>query len=165
MRRPNALKQIVMLAVVLAVAVTSYLGRETAPRPAAPPTERSSPRDPDVERTQSPLDDSRLRAAISQRQRDVLVQGHGEVIKLLPDDHEGSRHQRILLRLPMGGTLLVAHNIDLAPRVADVQRGDTIEFQGEYIWNDRGGVLHWTHHDPAGRHPGGWLRHAGRTYE
>jgi Protein of unknown function (DUF3465) len=165
MRRRNALKQIVTLAIVLAVAVASYLGRETAPRTTAPPTERSSPREVDVERTRSPLDDSSLRNAIAQRQRDVLVQGRGEVIKLLPDDHEGSRHQRILLRLPMGGTLLVAHNIDLAPRVAGLERGDTIEFQGEYVWNDKGGVLHWTHHDPARRHPGGWLRHEGRSYE
>lgn len=154
-----------MLALVLAIAVASYVGRETAPRPIAPPAERSGPRDLDLGRARSPLDDSSLQAAIAQRQRDVLVQGHGEVIKLLPDDHDGSRHQRILLRLPMGGTLLVAHNIDLAPRVASLERGDTVEFQGEYIWNDKGGVLHWTHHDPARRHPGGWLRHDGRTYE
>jgi len=165
MRRPNAIKQIGMLAVVLAVAVASYVGRETTPRPTAPPAERSSPRDLDVERAPSTLDDTALRDAIQQRQRDVLVQGHGTVLKLLPDDHEGSRHQRILLRLPMGGTLLVAHNIDLAPRVAGLEHGDMVEFQGEYIWNDRGGVLHWTHHDPARRHPGGWLRHSGRTYE
>ena len=165
MRRSRPIKQIAMLAVVLAVALAGYLGRETAPRPTAPPTERSGPRDIDVERAPSALDDSTLREAIAQRQRDVLVQGQGEVIKLLPDDHDGSRHQRILLRLPTGGTLLVAHNIDLAPRVAGLQRGDVLEFQGEYIWNDKGGVLHWTHHDPARRHPGGWLRHDGRTYE
>ena len=165
MRRPGALRQIAILAVVLAVALASDLGRETAPRPTAPADERPVPREIGVEPAQSPLDDSSLRSAIAQRQRDVLVQGHGEVIKLLPDDHEGSRHQRILLRLPMGGTLLVAHNLDLAPRLADVERGDTIEFQGEYIWNDKGGVLHWTHHDPARRHPGGWLRHDGRTYQ
>ncbi len=154
-----------MLAVVLAVALVSYVARDTAPRPTAPPVERSVPRDADGERAPSTLDDSSLREAIARRQRDVLVQGQGEVIKLLPDDHDGSRHQRILLRLPMGGTLLVAHNIDLAPRIAGLQRGDVVEFQGEYIWNDKGGVLHWTHHDPARRHPGGWLRHDGRIYE
>ena len=29
---------------------------------------------------------------------------------------------------------------------------------------ERGGVLHWTHHDPDGRRPGGWLEHEGRRY-
>ena len=160
MPRPSAPRQLVLLAIVLAVAAYNYFSREThAP---STPVEHG----PLVEgRSQAPLDDRTLRDAIDRRQRDVLVQGQGTVIKLLPDDHEGSRHQRILLRLPMGDTLLIAHNIDLAPRLADLQRGDTVEFQGEYIWNDKGGVLHWTHHDPARRHPGGWLRHAGRTYE
>ncbi|WP_442957776.1 DUF3465 domain-containing protein [Polaromonas sp.] len=26
----------------------------------------------------------------------------------------------------------------------------------------RAGVIHWTHHDPGGRHVVGWLRHGGR---
>lgn len=160
MLRPKALKQLVLLAAVLVAATISYIGR--AP-PAAPAPVHQGPT---VEgRTQAPLDELALREAIDRHQRDVLVQGQGEVIKVLPDDRQGSRHQRILLRLPMGDTLLIAHNIDLAPRVPDLERGDTVEFQGEYVWNDKGGVLHWTHHDPARRHPGGWLRHAGRTYE
>jgi hypothetical protein len=45
-----------------------------------------------------------------------------------------------------------------------VERGDTVTVQGIYEWNDRGGVVHWTHHDPDGRGPGGWIRHRGEVY-
>ncbi len=96
---------------------------------------------------------------------DVLVEASGVVHGVLPDDREGSRHQRLLVRLRNDQTVLIAHNIDLAPRVAGVRRGDPIRFKGEYEWNERGGVVHWTHRDPAGRHPGGWLEHAGRRYD
>ncbi len=103
--------------------------------------------------------------AFSARQSGVQVMGEGVVTALLSDDNEGSRHQRFILRLESGQTVLVAHNIDLAERIASLSKGDTVAFHGVYEWNDKGGVIHWTHHDPAGRHTGGWLKHAGRTYE
>ena len=93
------------------------------------------------------------------------VRCSGRVIRLLPDDNAGSRHQRFIIELPGGRTLLVAHNIDLAPRVANLQKGDMISFNGEFEWNDRGGVIHWTHHDPSGDHEAGWIRHNGRDYQ
>ncbi len=106
-----------------------------------------------------------LASAIADRESGVQVQGGGTVTKVLPDDTNGSQHQRFILRLSSGQTLLIAHNIDLAPRVASLQPGDQVEFNGVFEWNDRGGVVHWTHHDPAGRHVPGWLRHAGQTYQ
>lgn len=112
----------------------------------------------------SPGGASAIAAAYQNRQSDLQVQGSGRVVRVLPDDNEGSRHQRFILELETGQTLLVSHNIDLAPRIDSLQRGDTVEFFGEYEWNDRGGVLHWTHHDPRGRHVDGWLRHEGKTY-
>jgi hypothetical protein len=103
--------------------------------------------------------------AFSDHQSHIQVRGAGQVSRVLPDDNDGSRHQRFIVRLASGQTLLVAHNIDLAPRVDDLKTGDTVEFNGEYDWDSRGGVIHWTHHDPQGRHASGWLRHDGRSYQ
>lgn len=93
------------------------------------------------------------------------VEGEGVVTRLLPDDTSGSRHQRFILRLDGGQTILIAHNIDLAPEVRQLSVGDTVAFRGEYQWTERGGVVHWTHRDPAGRHSAGWLRVGSRTYQ
>lgn len=106
-----------------------------------------------------------LLRAYQNREAKVQIKGQGRVIKLLKDDLDGSRHQRILLRVNPSQTLLIAHNIDLAPRIDNLKIGDTLDFYGEYIWNDQGGVLHWTHKDPRGRHADGWLRYKGRLYQ
>lgn len=109
--------------------------------------------------------DQKLKQAYENRQSDLQVQGSGTVIRLLPDDNDGSRHQKFILRLNNKQTLLVAHNIDLAPRLANLRVGDRVQFYGEYEWNVKGGVMHWTHRDPNNRHPHGWLKHNGRKYE
>lgn len=109
--------------------------------------------------------DSAILEAYREQRGDVQVRGGGVVVKVLPDDTRGSQHQRFLLEIPSGLTLLVAHNIDLAPRIPGLREGDRVDFYGEYEWNDKGGVIHWTHHDPGGRHVGGWLEHAGQRYE
>ena len=95
----------------------------------------------------------------------VQVEGEGVVTRILSDDVKGSRHQRFVLRLSSGQTVLITHNIDLAPRVDDLREGDSVEFNGEYVWNAQGGLVHWTHRDPAGRHMTGWLKHNGRIYQ
>lgn len=93
------------------------------------------------------------------------VSGSGTVSRVLSDDNEGSRHQRFILELEHGGTLLVAHNIDLAPRIPSLRTGDRVAFYGEYETNPQGGVVHWTHRDPQGRHTDGWLEHNGQRYQ
>jgi hypothetical protein len=106
-----------------------------------------------------------LQNAFANRQSDIQVKGAGKVTKLLNDDLDGSRHQSFIVMLGSGDTLLVSHNIDLAPRIDSLGKGDTVEFFGEYEWNSKGGVIHWTHHDPDGRHVGGWIKHLGKTYQ
>ncbi|MGC3980889.1 MAG: DUF3465 domain-containing protein [Steroidobacteraceae bacterium] len=110
-------------------------------------------------------DAGRLAQAFKNQQSNVQVQAGGVVSRVLADDRDGSAHQRFIVRLASGQTVLIAHNIDLAPRVANLREGDAIEFLGEYEWNAQGGVVHWTHRDPDGSHVSGWLRHDGRTYQ
>ena len=109
--------------------------------------------------------DTHIDKAYHSKQSDVQVLGVGKVIKVLKDDTKGSQHQRFLVKLPSNLTILIAHNIDLAPRVADLKAGDAIEFYGEYEWNNKGGVVHWTHHDPRKKHKDGWLKHNGIIYQ
>jgi len=106
-----------------------------------------------------------VEAAYNNKKSDVQIQGQGTVVRVLPDDRDGSRHQRFIVKLDIGQALLIAHNIDLAPRVTDLNMGDTVAFYGEYEWNSKGGVIHWTHLDPAHRHIDGWLKHRGKTYQ
>ncbi|MEM9292873.1 MAG: DUF3465 domain-containing protein [Acidobacteriota bacterium] len=103
-------------------------------------------------------------AAFRNETSGFMVTCPGRVARVLPDDNEGSRHQRFILDVSGSRTLLVAHNIDLAPK-APLQQGDSVIVRGQYEWNNRGGVLHWTHHDPRGRRAGGWLEVDGQRYK
>ena len=106
----------------------------------------------------------KLAHAYRNKLSNVQVRGEGTVVRLLEDDNEGSRHQRFIVRLANQQTVLIAHNIDLASRVNSLKKGDSIEFYGEYEWNDKGGVVHWTHKDPNNKHPHGYLKYVGLKY-
>ncbi|NWK75217.1 DUF3465 domain-containing protein [Acinetobacter sp. SwsAc6] len=115
--------------------------------------------------TVSQDDLAKIQQAFAQQKSNVQVQSVGTVKAVLKDDNEGSRHQKFILKLNNGQTVLVAHNIDLSPRIDHLQKGDTVEFYGEYEYLAQGGVIHWTHHDPNGRHVDGWLKHQGKIYQ
>jgi hypothetical protein len=111
------------------------------------------------------VSDDAIGRAFANRASGTQVEGEGAVIRVLPDDLNGSRHQRFIVELASGQTLLISHNIDLAPRVDRLEVGDSVRFSGEYAWNEKGGVVHWTHRDPRGRHVAGWVVHNGKTYQ
>lgn len=134
---------------------TSESGRHPAPIadlvvPAAAPAER--------------VGEDAILALIEGEISGEMVTLEAEIVKVLPDDNDGSRHQRLLLALESGGTVLISHNIDLAPRVP-AEEGDVIVVRGQYEWNEKGGVVHWTHHDPKGWREGGWIELDGERYE
>jgi hypothetical protein len=105
-----------------------------------------------------------IEQAFAHKKSDVQVSGKGVVIKLLPDDNKGAQHQRFLVKINEYQTLLFAHNIDLASRVP-LQVGDEVTFNGEYVYNPKGGIVHWTHLDPQGHHPAGWVMLNGNKYQ
>ncbi|HSG11260.1 MAG TPA: DUF3465 domain-containing protein [Gammaproteobacteria bacterium] len=108
--------------------------------------------------------DNSVKAAYDAKRSRVWLETQGRVTRILSDDNEGSRHQRFIVEVGGGHTVLVAHNIDLANRVP-LSQGDAVDLRGRYEWNDRGGVIHWTHHDPDGSQAGGWIRRNGELYK
>lgn len=148
------IKNILAILVVLLVVYT-YLKEQGVTLPGLPASQIS------VESSRP----GSLKRAIDNQLSDIQVEGAGKVSKLLRDDLSGSRHQRFILKLDDNRSLLVAHNIDLAPKIESLRKGDRVDFYGEYEWNNKGGVLHWTHHDPGGRHIDGWLEHKGKRYQ
>lgn len=117
---------------------------------------------PKIQDTQTVI--NKIRRAADSQQSGWWLTTQAKVIKILKDDTKGSRHQKFLIKLAPDVTLLVAHNIDLAPRVP-LSKGDTIKIRGRYEWNNRGGVIHWTHHDPKGRKKDGWIYHDKKYYK
>ncbi len=105
-----------------------------------------------------------LKRAYRLHQSEIQVRFSGKVIVLLPNDEDGSRHQRFIVELASGQTLLIAHNIDLAPVVSGLRKGSKVSVRGEYIWSSEGGIVHYTHDDPDGSHPSGWIKFKGMKY-
>ena len=108
-------------------------------------------------------DNVAIRTAYGKQDTGRWIEDSGFVLRLLSDDNDDSRHQRFILQLRNRDTLLIAHNIDLAERVP-VSLGDRVRFRGMYEWNDLGGLVHWTHHDPMGVEDGGWVQYRRETY-
>ena len=108
---------------------------------------------------------SALSDAFNNKTSNIQVEGIEVVVHLFPGDRKGSKHQKFILKLSSGQTVLISHNISLAARINSLKKGDMVNFYGEYEWNPKGGVVHWTHRDPTGKHRDGWLKHNGLIFQ
>ena len=165
----ETLRRALAIAVLaLCAYLTIYRTRAThsaATTPAAPPAPTPPASASPTAAATPVVDDPSIARAIADHAHEVTVDAAGVVSRVLPDDREGERHQRFIVRLPSGSTVLIAHNIDIAPRIEGLRTGAPIVFEGEYVWNAQGGVVHWTHHDPSGRHKSGFVKYDGRLYQ
>ncbi|MCA8961076.1 MAG: DUF3465 domain-containing protein [Planctomycetes bacterium] len=178
----GVVKKIVGVVVLAVAAVVAYVESRSAPEsggtptvspnspPSTPaptkPTPTSSTSSTATTRGEGEIrsEDQRILDAFRAERSGFMVTVRGTVERTLPDDNEGSRHQKFILRIAQRHTVLVTHNIDLATRVP-VHDGDAVTIHGQYEWSDKGGVLHWTHHDPQKFHEEGWIEHDGKRYE
>lgn len=87
----------------------------------------------------------------------VHVTFSATVYKLLPDDTKGIPHQRFLLRLSNNTTVLIAHNTNLGTYL-NIKPGDVVDVSGEYIWNKKGGLVHYTHPATSTFRQGGFIK-------
>lgn len=149
---------------VLLVSLGVVLGLSFALAGCASSKESGSPVAAQGSIAQSAVQDAEAIQAQQQQLVNVEVTVAAPVQKLLRDDTRGRPHQKFLILLSNGTTVLVAHNTGEAPRVP-IAEGDIVRIHGEYIWNRKGGLIHWTHHSTTPRHEGGWIEFNGRRYE
>lgn len=180
-REGKAKSSLLATLAVIALFLVSWLVRRKQDAHPEAPTPSSSKQPSPSSKSSSPVsqksgsaasrsassesDDGGISDLYRRRESDAWVEATGRVVKILPDDAEGERHQRWLLELSTDITILIAHNIDLAPRVP-IKVGDTLRFRGEYEWTDKGGTIHFTHRPRfQRRQPGGWVDHDGTRFE
>jgi hypothetical protein len=103
----------------------------------------------------------------AQRSR-VEVTADGSVARVLGiREGPSGTHEGFLLHLRgsagRGLTVRVEDNVDITGRIP-LREGDDVIVKGEYVYDPRGGLIHYTHHDPRGRHPSGYVRVGDRVY-
>ncbi len=97
------------------------------------------------------------------------VTASGSVVRILGTrvGPSGS-HEGFLLHLRgaagRGLTVRIEDNVDLTGPIP-LHPGEEVEVRGEYIYDSRGGLIHYTHRDPRGRHVAGYVRAGGNLYQ
>lgn len=110
-------------------------------------------------------DNGSVQRYFAERRSNVEVTVAGTVTRLLTDDPGPSgTHQRFIVQVAAATqTLLIENNVDIGKRVP-VAVGDGVTVHGEYVWNEQGGLIHFTHHDPQHTHEDGWIELRGLRY-
>ncbi len=121
---------------------------------------------PNAASTGMPIDNAVVCNAFAQHRSGVEVDAEGTVTRVLGTRAgKQSPHTGFLVQLqPCGVTVRVEANTDFTG-IVPVRRGDDVVLRGEYEYYAIGGVIHWTHHDPRGRHPGGYVKVGGTMYQ
>ena len=111
-------------------------------------------------------DNTAVERAFAERRSTVEVTAQGVVTSILADDSGPSGvHQRFIIRLAGSTQTVLVDNSVTIGRRAPVLPGSDVLVHGEYVWNDQGGLIHFTHHDPAHTHEGGWIELSGVRYQ
>ncbi len=105
--------------------------------------------------------------AIAQNRDGVEVTVEGPVIHVLAESNgESGTHDRFVIEVRSGSKeqdILIADNVSIG-RTAPIQEGDDVTVKGVLAIDPSGPVIHWTHHDPSGRHESGFIRDRGVLY-
>lgn len=77
-----------------------------------------------------------------------------------------SPHEGFLIRLASGcdAIVRVEANADFTGPIP-LHRGERVTVKGEYEYYPRGGVIHWTHHDPRNHHEAGFVEIGTKLYD
>jgi Protein of unknown function (DUF3465) len=111
-------------------------------------------------------DDGAVCAAYSAQRSRVEAVAGGRVTRIFGvRAGRSSPHEGFLMRLDSGCDLVlrVEVNTDFTGEIP-LSSNEPIVVKGEYEYYPRGGVIHWTHHDPRGRHENGYISAADKMY-
>ena len=116
---------------------------------------------------QTTANDSAVCDAYNAGRSHVEVVAAGRITRVLGiANGRVSPHEGFLMKLDSGCNVevRVEVNTDLAGTFPAAQ-GEPVTVKGEYEYYPRGGVIHWTHHDPRFRHEAGFIEIGGKTYQ
>ncbi len=116
-----------------------------------------------VETTNASNDSALVNAVNSKRNVDFLEASGVTVIELLADDTQGLPHEKFIVRLSNGATVLCVFNLDMGQRIP-LKVGDIVDLGGQFKWTNVGALMHWLHADTQNRRPDGYVDLNGKRY-